>query len=114
MNKREEEIIKLIKNQTNYDTETIIEKLKQHNGNYLNVIKEYLNPNFKNTKKQQDNISLNQKMMKGYRDFLDNAYMQYQKRKEWNDKVEEYMKQQTNMETDKDIENNTDTDNNEL
>lgn len=92
MNKREEEIIKLVKNQTNYDNETIIQKLKEHNGNYLNVIKEYLNPDFKNKKKENDNISLNQKMMKGYRDFLDNAYMQYQKRKEWDDKVKEYMK----------------------
>ena len=36
----------LIKSQTNYTEKEAIEKLKQWDGNYMNVIKEYLNPDF--------------------------------------------------------------------
>ena len=43
----------LIKSQTNYTEEEAIEKLKQWDGNYMNVIKEYLNPDFQ--KKSQSN-----------------------------------------------------------
>ena len=47
-NKRKEAIVNMIKSQTNYTEEEIESKLDQWNGNYLNVIKEYLDPNFKN------------------------------------------------------------------
>ena len=40
----------LIKSQTNYTDEEAIEKLKQWDGNYMNVIKEYLNPDFQKKK----------------------------------------------------------------
>ena len=40
----------LIKTQTNYTEEEAIEKLKQWDGNYMNVIKEYLNPDFQKKK----------------------------------------------------------------
>ena len=43
---KKKELIKLIKRQTDYNEEEILEKLKFWNYNYLNVIKEYLNPNF--------------------------------------------------------------------
>jgi len=91
MSKREKEIIKLIKNQTDYDEETIIKKLKEHNGNYIFIIKEYLNPNFKNKKEEEKKLSTNQQMMKGYRDFLDDAYNQYQRRKNIQEQVENYL-----------------------
>ena len=42
-----------ILNQTNYDKETAIEKLKQWNNDYTNVIREYLNPNFKKKRNQK-------------------------------------------------------------
>ena len=38
--------IALIKTQTNYTEDEAKEKLEKWNGNYMNVIKEYLNPNF--------------------------------------------------------------------
>ena len=38
--------IALIKTQTNYTEEEAKEKLEKWEGNYMNVIKEYLNPNF--------------------------------------------------------------------
>ena len=91
MSKREKEIIKLVHNQTDYDEETIIKKLKEHNGNYIFIIKEYLNPDFKNNKKEEENLSTNQQMMKGYRDFLDDAYNQYQHRKNIQEQVENYL-----------------------
>ena len=45
-NKRQEEIIKLIMRQTNYTEEQCETKLLEWNNNYLNVIKEYINPDF--------------------------------------------------------------------
>ena len=41
-NTRELEIIKLVQRQTNYDEDTVKEKLKEHKNNYINVIKEYI------------------------------------------------------------------------
>ena len=54
----DEKIISLILNQTNYDKKTAIEKLKKWDNNHINVIKEYLNPNFqvnKIEKKKKNN-----------------------------------------------------------
>ena len=38
--------ISLIKSQTNYTDEEAKSKLEEHDGNYMTVIKEYLNPNW--------------------------------------------------------------------
>ena len=43
--------IALIKTQTNYTDDKAKEKLENWDGNYMNVIKEYLNPNFQEKKK---------------------------------------------------------------
>lgn len=61
--------INIILNQTNYDKETAIEKLKQWNNDYTNVIREYLNPNFKE-KKETKKKSTNQIMMTEIRNLL--------------------------------------------
>jgi len=116
MSNRKEHIINLVKNQTDYDEETIKQKLKEHNGNYIFVIKEYLNPEFnKNKKNKNDNdpISVNQKIMKGYRNFLDTAYLQYEKRKEIQAKIENYVEEQKKL----NVENakvNKDNEDNEI
>ena len=48
--------VSLIMSQTNYSKETASEKLELWDGNYMNVIKEYLNPNFqKKNRKNGDN-----------------------------------------------------------
>ena len=70
MNKRQEKVIKLIKNQTNYTDKEIVEKLIYWKNDYLSVIKEYLNPSFME-KKSDKPISTNQKMMKEIRKFMD-------------------------------------------
>lgn len=70
MDKRQEKVIELIKNQTDYTEEKIMEKLKYWNNDYLSVIKEYLNPSFME-KKRDKPVSTNQKMMKEIRKFMD-------------------------------------------
>ena len=55
--------ISLIKSQTNYSEEEAKIKLEEHDGNYMNVIKEYLNPNFRNSNKKVEKKTVNEKMM---------------------------------------------------
>ena len=79
---REEQIIKLIQRQTNYNRETISEKLEKWDNNYLYVIKEYMNPDFDpNKTKKQKNNSKNQMVFGEIRSFMDNANKQYLQRK---------------------------------
>ena len=73
------DIIDLVIRQTNYDENLAIEKLEKWNGNFENVIKEYLNPNFQEKKKTYK--SKNQKVMGALRDFMDDIAIQYEKRK---------------------------------
>ena len=48
-----EDTINIITSQTNYTKEEALEKYNQWDGDYMSVIKEYLNPNFQNKKKVQ-------------------------------------------------------------
>lgn len=82
----------LIKSQTNYTEKEAIEKLKQWNGNYMNVIKEYLNPNFLK-KKVVSKKSTNELMMGEIRNFMDTANAQFLKRKELEKLKQEKMKE---------------------
>lgn len=72
--------IQMIINQTNYDEEKAKIKLQEWEGNYINVIKEYLNPNFQN-KKPIVKKSVNQQMMSQIRNFMDDISKQHQERK---------------------------------
>ena len=62
--------IQLILNQTNYDKEMATLKLKEWDNNYMNVIREYLNPNFNKKKKERKKQSTNQRMMTEIRNLL--------------------------------------------
>jgi len=75
-------LVQIIINQTNYDEELAKSKLQEWKGNHINVIKEYLNPNFKNKKKETSNKSVNQQMMSQIRNFMDDISKQHQERKE--------------------------------
>ena len=66
-------IIELVKRQTNYNDEKIIQKLREWNNDYTSVIKEYLNPNFKNVKKTPNKQSTNQMIMTEIRNFMNNV-----------------------------------------
>jgi len=89
--KRYDGAIALIKSQTNYTEEECKEKLDKWEGNYMNVIKEYLNPNF-NKKKDDNKKSTNEKMMYEIRNFMDTANAGYLRRKEEEEKKTEYLK----------------------
>lgn len=84
--------IALIKSQTNYTEEEAKEKLEKWDGNYMNVIKEYLNPNFKIKTEKKETRTLNQRMMGEIRDFMDTATMQFEKRKKAEEEKQEYLK----------------------
>lgn len=91
-NKRYEGAISLIISQTDYDVEKAKKQLEKWDGNYINVIKEYLNPNFNKKKEKQANKSTNEKMMYEIRNFMDTANSDYLKRKEMEDKKKQYLK----------------------
>ena len=81
---RKEEVIQLIKRQTDYDRETIVKKLKKWDNNYLYVIKEYINPNFKVEKKKKKIVSNNQTVFNEIRTFMDDVNYKYNRRKKEN------------------------------
>jgi len=86
MENRQTEIINLVIRQTNYDKETAIEKIKEHNNDYLAVIKEYILQD-KKEKKTETNKSTNQKIMSEIRTFMDDVNNQYEKRKRYNQRM---------------------------
>ena len=77
----EEKTINLVISQTNYDRDISIQKLEFWNGDYIKVIKEYLNPNFEKKEKNKSIKSVNQQMMVEIRNFCDNQISEYEKRK---------------------------------
>ena len=74
-----EETLKIIRSQTDYSQEQAKEKYEEWNGDYISVIKEYLNPNFQK-KKSTKKISVNQKMMTEIRNFMDDVNTKYDAR----------------------------------
>ena len=63
--------IKIIMRQTNYDRETIIKKLEEHNNNIEKIILEYFNIDLEEKKKKEsDKLSMNQKIFKSIRDYF--------------------------------------------
>ena len=84
---REKEVINLIIRQTDYTEEEASLKLKQWNNNYINVIKEYLNPDFNEKPKETKTKTLNQQMMGEIRNFMDDVYIKYENRKRYNQYV---------------------------
>ena len=71
---RHEKIIDLIIRQTNYSKEEAEQKLKEWKGNYLNVMKEYINPDFNSKKREETKKSLNEQIMTEIRNFCNNKY----------------------------------------
>ena len=84
---REKEVINLVMRQTDYTEEETKEKLKQWNNNYINVIKEYLNPNFNKKETKKSTKTLNQQMMGEIRSFMDDVYIKFENRKRYNQYV---------------------------
>jgi hypothetical protein len=80
----EKEVINLVMRQTDYTEEQSKEKLKQWNNNYINVIKEYLNPEFNKKEIKKTTKTLNQQMMGEIRSFMDDVYIKFENRKKYN------------------------------
>ena len=87
------QIIKLVCRQTDYTEEEAEQKLLQHKGNYMSVVKEYLNPSYiEETIKKKDeyeNKSNNQKIYSEIRGFMDNAVKGYEYRKKVSEIIQE-------------------------
>ena len=70
--------------QTDYTEEEAIDRLKKWNNNYINVIKEYLNPDFDQPTQKSKPKTLNQQMMGEIRQFMDDVYVKFENRKKYN------------------------------
>ena len=74
------EHIKIIMRQTNYDEDLATKKLLEWNHNYVNVIREYMNPSFQD-KKEVKKKSVQQNVISEIRNFMDNVSLGYEERK---------------------------------
>lgn len=90
---RKQEIIKLVMRQTDYSEEKVIEKLKQWDNNYINVLKEYMNPNFQNKIVEKKFVSKNQKIYGEIRNFMDVANRNYLMRKKRDERIQKINQQ---------------------
>lgn len=87
---RKNSIVQMVQRQTDYDIDKTLERLDFWNGNYLNVIKEWLNPDFKLEKTKADK-SKNQMKWGEIRNFMDDVNKQQLLRK----RQKEYMEKKT-------------------
>ena len=78
--RKHEAIIALVRRQTDYSRDTSIQKLQQFEGNYIKVIREYLNPNSITTESKKDK-TVNQTIMSEIRYFMDDVNNDYKQRK---------------------------------
>ena len=93
---RKLKIIDLVCSQTDYSKEEAEKKLEERNYNYLDVIKEYLNPNIKPV---QQTSTLNQQIFQNIREFMDNSSKDLLRRQEYYKKAREmsFEKNKNNM-----------------
>ena len=101
---RKREVINLVCRQTDYTKEEAEEKLKQKNFNYLDVIKEYMNPNKKPT---QYTASLNQQIFKNMRGFLDENSKELQRQRDYYNKAKSMNYEKVIEEKIKEFQENT-------
>ena len=108
---REKEVINLVMRQTDYTEEEAKTMLKKWNNNYINVIKEYLNPDFDQPTQKSKPKTLNQQMMGEIRQFMDDVYVKFENRKKYNQYINvlREMHQKKQEEEKKNAEPKTDT-----
>ena len=85
---RKKALVDLVVRQTDYDEDKAMIKLIEWNYNYLNVIKEYMNPNFQNVKKEEKTGTKNQMIYGEIRNFMDDVNKQALWRKRQKKKME--------------------------
>jgi hypothetical protein len=86
---RRQAMIELIMRQTDYTEEVTKKKLELWNDNYLHVIKEYMNPNFRDKVETPEPSSTKNQMIYGeIRNFMDDVNKQQLQRKRRAEHVE--------------------------
>ena len=112
---RKKNIIKMVQRQTDYDYDKIIERLDFWNGNYLNVIKEWLNPSFHKKKNDEKKTTINQAKWNEIRHFMDDVNKQQINRKRQKDylekKKQEYLKYLQSKNTEENVKINQENNN---
>ena len=76
----------IVKRQTNYTDETIIQKLKEHDNNIITIVREYMKVNITKNNNTDNNVNknktTNQKIFTEIRKLMDEASASYRKKKE--------------------------------
>jgi len=85
--------LEIIMRQTNYDKVLATKKLIEWDGNFMNVIREYINPSFEK-KKEKNKKSVQQNVISEIRNFMDNVSLGYEKRNKIKKQEEENKKQE--------------------
>tara|TARA_Y100000389_G_C17268498_1_gene416697 strand:- start:290 stop:754 length:465 start_codon:yes stop_codon:yes gene_type:complete len=85
---QENELIEIVMRQTDYDRENAYLKLKEFNGDYEKVIKNYLGIQNKDNNDEISDKTTNQKIFNHIRDFMDNSKIEKEKI-EYNNKKNE-------------------------
>lgn len=70
MDENQQKLVDIIKRQTDYDTKTIVLKLKEYNNDLEKIIREYNGINTNVESEAYNNKSTNQKMFAVMRDFF--------------------------------------------
>ena len=71
LNEKQIKLINILKRQTDYDEETIIQKMKEFDNNIEKIILDYNNVDVEKRKKEEfSNLTSNQKIFKSIRDFF--------------------------------------------
>lgn len=73
-------LVELIMRQTNYDKDVAEQKLKDHNNDYMQVIREYMTPSNKKPV-CTTRLSVNQQIYKEIRSMMDDAAKKYEAEK---------------------------------
>ena len=88
---RENKLCEVVMRQTTYDKETSLNKLREHNHNILEVIREFMGPS---KVKKEENKTTNQKVYGEFRKFLDEASIRYNRKKIIEEKRKEFIYQE--------------------
>ena len=80
---RKNELIDILMRQTDYSRELAFKKLEEVDFNVVEAVKKYMNPESKTIDEQISPTTINQKIYKEIRDFMDKGAADYERRKEY-------------------------------
>lgn len=82
------ELCKLIMRQTDYDQNKAEEKLKEHNSNVREIIREYIGGS---QREKPPKSTINQEIYSQIRDLMDTGSKNYREKQEWDRRREEWV-----------------------